>query len=81
MTSNAPDTAYLNLLTNYKKTFDRFVGPTTIFIYGDTLQLKDYSKIDWPWTMFNPEHKYNKHQYIYPAKLKEIHTLSKNIFK
>lgn len=35
----------------------RFVGPTEIFISGDTLQLKDYNKTDWPWTLFDPKAK------------------------
>ena len=33
------------------------MGPTEILISGDTLQLKDYSKTDWQWTLFDPEGK------------------------
>ena len=39
----------------YQQTLDRFVGPTQVLVSGDTLQLKDYSKTDWPWSMFDPE--------------------------
>ena len=54
MTSNAPDTYYTQLLGNYRKTLNLLVGPTEILVSGDTLQLKDYSKLDWPWTIFDP---------------------------
>ena len=47
MTSNAPDTAYMGLMQNYQQTLSGFVGPTKIFVSGDTLQLEDYSKLDW----------------------------------
>ena len=46
MTSNAPDNMYKNLVRNYRQVLSRFVGPTEVFISGDTLQLKDYSKTD-----------------------------------
>lgn len=54
MTSNAPDTAYTGLLQNYRQTLGRFVGPTEILVSGDTLQLDDYSRLDWEWSMFDP---------------------------
>ena len=47
ITSNAPDTYYENLIKNYQQTFNAFVGPTEVFVSGDTLQLKDYSKTVW----------------------------------
>lgn len=81
MTSNAPDSGYRYLLDNYKNTLSRFIGPTETFVYGDTLQLKDYSKTDWNWSMFNPNHKYSRHEEIYPQKLKDIFELSSKIFR
>ncbi|MBQ9886637.1 MAG: flavodoxin family protein [Lachnospiraceae bacterium] len=71
MTSNAPDTAYLNLLRNYQQTLNRFVGPTDIFVSGNTLQLKDYSKNDWEWSMFNPEEKKKRHETVFPDECRE----------
>ena len=68
MTSNAPDTAYLNLLRGYQQTMTRFVGPTELLISGDTLQLKDYDRTDWPWTMFNPEAKRRRHETVFPQE-------------
>ncbi len=46
MTSNAPDTAYLPLIENYQNVFTNFVGSCEVFVSGETLQLKDYSKTD-----------------------------------
>lgn len=71
MTSNAPDTAYSNLIRNYQQTLDRFVGPTKVLVSGDTLQLKDYSKTDWKWSMFNPEAKQLRHDVIFPKECKK----------
>ena len=66
MTSNAPDTMYSGLLGNYQQTLSRFVGPTEVLVCGDTLQLKDYSRTDWQWTMFDPEAKQKRHDEVFP---------------
>ena len=68
MTSNAPDTGYRELLRNYQQTLSRFVGPTEVLVSGDTLQLKDYSKTDWPWTLFDPEAKQERHETVFPQE-------------
>ena len=73
MTSNAPDTMYTNLLQNYQRTLSRFVGPTELFVSGDTLQLKDYSKTDWQWTLFNPETKQKRHDEIFPQERRKAY--------
>ena len=39
MTSNAPDTMYLDKMRNYQQTLSTFVGPAELLISGDTLQL------------------------------------------
>lgn len=80
MTSNAPDTMYTNLIENYKQTLSRFVGPTETFVAGNTLQLKDYSKTDWPWSMFNPEEKIKRHETVFPEECKKVFELGKRIF-
>ena len=71
MTSNAPDSGYLQLVRNYQQTLSRFVGPTDVLIAGDTLQLSDYSKTDWPWSMFNPEAKKERHETVFPKQCRE----------
>ncbi|MBQ1532036.1 MAG: flavodoxin family protein [Solobacterium sp.] len=75
MTSNAPDTMYLNLLNNYKATLSRFVGPTELFVSGNTLQLKDYSKTDWEWTMFDPKTKQERHDTVFPEECRKAYAL------
>ena len=72
MTSNAPDTMYQGLVQNYQQTLARFVGPTEVFICGDTLQLKDYGKTDWPWTMFDAEAKKERHETVFPQQREKV---------
>ena len=80
MTSNAPDTMYTGLVENYKNTLTSFVGPAETFVSGNTLQLKDYSKSDWPWTMFNPEEKIQRHETVFPEECKKVFEMGKRIF-
>jgi multimeric flavodoxin WrbA len=68
MTSNAPDTMYLPMMENYQQTLTNFVGPTELLISGDTLQLKDYSKTDWEWSLFDPEAKKARHETVFPQE-------------
>ena len=77
MTSNAPDTMYLPLLKNYQETLSRFVGPTQLMVSGNTLQLKDYSKTDWPWTMFDPEAKKQRHETVFPKECQKAFEMGK----
>ena len=72
MTSNAPDTMYQQLLNNYQQVLSRFVGPTDVFVSGNTLQLKDYSKTDWPWTLFDPEDKIRRHETVFPEECRAV---------
>ena len=48
-----------------------FVGPTEVLVSGDTLQLKDYSKTDWQWTMFDPEAKQKRHDTVFPEECRK----------
>ncbi|MBE6989179.1 MAG: flavodoxin family protein [Ruminococcaceae bacterium] len=75
MTSNAPDTAYLGLLQNYQQTLSRFVGPTRIFVSGNTLQLRDYSKTDWEWSLFDPEAKKARHETVFPQERQKVYDM------
>jgi len=79
MTSNAPDTMYMNLLQNYQQTLSRFVGPAEVFVSGDTLQLKDDGKTDWPWTMFNPEARQKRHEEVFPGECAKAYELGKEL--
>ena len=71
MTSNAPDTMYSGLIGNYQQTLTRFVGPTEVFVSGNTLQLMDYSKTDWPWTMFDAEAKKRRRETVFPEECRK----------
>lgn len=77
MTSNAPDTAYTYLVQNYQQTLNRFVGPTETLISGNTLQLKDYSKLDWEWSIFDPEEKKKRHETVFPEECKKAFEMGK----
>ncbi len=81
MTSNAPDTAYLSLVRKYRQTLDRFVGPTETLVSGDTLQLKDYGKTDWPWSMFDPEKKKKRHETVFPEECKKAFSLGAKLVR
>lgn len=74
MTSNAPDYGYQELLRNYQQTLSRFVGPTEVFVSGDTLQIKDYSKTDWPW-YFDGEAKHKRHETVFPEECRKVYEL------
>ena len=80
MTSNAPDTMYLNMLKGYVQTLNRFVGPTEFFVSGDTLQLKDYSKTDWEWSLFDPEEKMKRRETVFPKECEEVFELGARLF-
>lgn len=77
MTSNAPDSSYRGLLNNYQQTLSRFVGPTEVFVSGNTLQLKDYSKTDWQWTMFDPAAKQKRHDTVFPQECQKAFDMGK----
>ena len=81
MTSNAPDTMYQGLLQNYRQTLSRFVGPTEVFVSGNTLQLKDYGKTDWQWTMFDPAAKQERHDTVFPQERRSVYEISAAMFK
>lgn len=73
MTSNAPDTGYAHLLEGYRQTFSRFVGPTEVFASGNTLQVADYSKLDWEWSVFDAEAKRRRREEVFPDELHAVY--------
>lgn len=72
MTSNAPDWGYRGLIKNYQQTLKRFVGPTEVFVSGNTLQLKDYTKTDWEWSIFDPKSKQQRHETVFPKECRKV---------
>ena len=81
MTSNAPDDMYLDMLKGYQQTFNGFVGPTELLVSGETLQLKDYSKTDWPWTMFDPEVRQKRHDTVFPEECRKAFEMGERLAK
>ena len=75
LTSNAPEGYYADLMQNYQQTLSRFVGPTEVLTCGDTLQLKDYGKRDWEWSIFDPEAKQRRHETVFPQECKKAFEL------
>lgn len=80
MTSNAPDTMYLDLLNSYKQTFSAFVGPCEVLVSGETLQLADYSKLDWEWSMFDPERKKQRRETVFPQERKKAYEMGRTLW-
>ncbi len=72
MTSNGPEGYYSDLMQRYQQTFQRFIGPTEAYHCGDTLQLKDYSKTDWEWSIFDPEAKQKRHDTVFPEECRTM---------
>lgn len=68
MTSNGHAEYYKDLMQEYQQIFQRFVGPTETYACGDTLQLKDYSKTDWEWSIFDPAAKQKRHDTVFPEE-------------
>ena len=60
---------YDKILDEYKRGLESFVGPSELFISGDTLQVPDYSK--YHWTMFDPEAKERRHETVFPKELEQ----------
>lgn len=80
MTSNAPDGMYSGLLRGYQQSLSSFVGPTDVFVAGDTLQLDDYSSTDWEWSMFDPVKKQKRHETVFPEECRKVYELGKELF-
>lgn len=81
MTSNAADDMYLDMMERYRQTLSRFVGPTEFFVSGNTLQLKDYGKTDWPWTLFDAEAKQRRHERVFPQECQRVFQMGAALVK
>ena len=70
---------YKGLFGNYQQTLSSFVGPTKVFVSGDTLQVSYYSKLDWEWSMFDPEGKHKRHETVFPRECSKIFEMGKEL--
>ncbi len=84
MTSNTPKefyapAGYRKMLRGYQKSLEAFVGNTKLFIAGNTLQVKDYSRFNW--TMFNPDAKKEHHDKVFPEERKKVFALGAEMIR
>jgi hypothetical protein len=70
---------YDGLLKNYQQVLSSFVGPTEVFVSGDTLQLKDYSKTDWEWSLFDPDAKQKRHDTVFPEECRKAFEMGERL--
>ena len=78
MTSNAPEGAYQQLLAGYQQTLNFLVGPTKVFVSGNTLQTDHYDKFNW--TMFDVGAKQQRHEEVFPQELAQVRELASQLF-
>ncbi len=81
MTSNAPDDRYTALLDEYRNTLNRFIGPAEVLVSGNTLQIDDYNKTDWVWSMFDVAEKQKRHETVFPAECRKAYEAGRNLVK
>ncbi len=79
MTSNAPDDMYTDLIKSYQQTFNTFVGPCEVLVSGETLQVEDYSKLDWEWSMFDPEKKKERRETVFPGECRKAFEMGRDL--
>lgn len=68
MTCNAPEETYQGLVGNYQQTLERLIGPTKTLVCGETLQIEDYDRTDWEWSMFDASARKERHDRVFPQQ-------------
>ncbi len=67
------------LTAPYQQTFNTFVGPCEVLVSGDTLQVEDYSKLDWEWSMFDPEKKKERRETVFPGECRKAFEMGRDL--
>ncbi|MDO5295186.1 MAG: flavodoxin family protein [bacterium] len=80
MTSNMPQEdyakyGYAQTIVRYKTTLDSAIGPTEVFVCGNTLQVKDYSRFNWD--IFDPKVKQAQRETQFPLDKAKVFQLGK----
>lgn len=81
-TSNTGETVYTldtpegRMLRRYQNTLSVYVGPTDTFVYGDTLQVQDYSS--YQWDIFDPDEKQKSTKRSFQSRRKSFFSLVSN---
>lgn len=78
MTSNAPEEMYeqgdyQKMVERYRQGLTAAVGPTKVYLCGNTLQVEDYSRFTW--TMFDPQAKQERREKEFPREREEVFRL------
>ena len=84
MTSNMPEEgyqqgAYAEMIKTYRAGLSNSIGPTEVFISGNTLQVSDYSLYNW--NMFDSKIKQERHETVFPEELKTVYGLGANLVR
>ena len=84
MTSNVPEEGYqqgpyAEMIKTYQAGLSSSIGPTEVFICGNTLQVSDYSIYNW--NMFDPKVKEERHEKVFPEELKTVYGLGANLIR
>ncbi|MBR6331667.1 MAG: flavodoxin family protein [Dehalococcoidales bacterium] len=84
MTSNVPEEGYqqgpyAEMIKTYQAGLSANIGPTEVFICGNTLQVKDYSIYNW--NMFDSKTKEERHKTVFPQELRNAYELGANLVR
>lgn len=82
MTSNVPEEGYkegpyAEMIRRYSGGLSSALGPVSVYLCGDTLQVNDYSLYNW--TYFDPEKKKKRHEEVFPEQKKEVFELGRKL--
>ena len=84
ITSNAPlftfeDEGYAQMIDHYQKELNRAVGPTSVVIADETMQVNDYEKYNW--TRFDYEDRRRRRREVFPEHLKKAYEIGATLVK
>ena len=67
------------MIRSYQEGLTGSIGSTEIFISGNTLQVKDYSR--YHWTLFDPAQKQARHETVFPEERKMTYELGRKLLE
>ena len=70
---------YKDMVEGYKNTLSNFIGPTELFICGNTLQVNDYERFDW--TLFDVADKRERRDKVFPQEREKAFETGKAMAK
>lgn len=84
MASNVPEEGYSagpyrEMIDYYRLGLGGSLGPCSVLLCGDTMQVSDYSMYNW--TMFDAAHKTARHEAVFPDEKKKAYDLGVSLAK